>query len=324
VKPAAAAFAAIALFAASSQVQAQERIAGTSAALPESSAARELSLGYIYPANVYSRAQYGTGGVGLRNRGGGALNVSGVNKPTKAAFVYWAVITNGAAPPPVKSVKIQRITPAPSAVATITGTAIGITASPCWAGNTTTVYRGTVPLAIANGNGTYQITLNAGASGSTAGGDPWYTAQTLPLMEGASLVVVGTGQANVALYDRGLAGNMFSTTLSYTLALPSAATGRNVIIDNIGADGQVGSSRNGLTSSSNESTIINGYYVAGEYSPANDSDWNGAIAGPLPQLWDNTGHQINASAPAGTWYLNTTVYAGGDCLVPVANVVALY
>lgn len=322
MKTAAAALAAIALFAVSAQVQAQERIAGTAAAAPESSAAREVSLGYIYPSNIYAGAQYGTGGVGLRNRGGGALNVSGVNKPTKAAFVYWAVITNGAAPAPVKSVKIQRIAPTASPVATITGTAIGITASPCWAGNTTTVYRGAVPLAIANGNGTYQVTLNPGASGLTTGGDPWYSAATLPLMEGASLVVVGTGQARVALYDRGLAGNMFAWDLYYTLSLPSAATGRNVIIDNIGADGQLGRSRDGGLAS--ETTIINGYYVAGEYSPANDSDWNGAIAGPLPQLWDTTGHQINASAPAGTWYLNVSVYGVGDCVVPVANVVALY
>lgn len=324
MKAIATAFAVVALVATSSPGQAQERTAGTSAALSGSSAASELSIGYVYPSNVYTGAQYGTGGVGLRNRAGGALNVSGVNKPAKAAFVYWAVITNGAPPAPVKSVKIQRIAPAPSAAATVIGTAIGTTASPCWAGNTTTVYRGAVPLAIANGNGTYQVTLNPGASGSTTGGDPWYTATTLPLMEGASLVVVGTGQANVSLFDRGLSGNMFSSTLYYTLALPTAATGRNVIIDNIGADGQLGKSRDGATATSSESTVINGYYVAGEYSPTNDSDWNGAIAGPLPQLWDNTGHQINASAPAGTSYLSVSVYANGDCLVPVANVVALY
>lgn len=297
---------------------------GTSKALSKAAAEVEADLGTIFASNVYTKAQYGTGGVGLRNRSGGALNVSGVNKPTKAAFVYWAVITAGAPPAPVKSVKIQRIAPTASAVATLAGTAIGITGSPCWSGDTTTVYKAAVPLAIANGIGTYQITLLAGASGATTGGDPWFSALKLPLMEGASLVVVGTGNANVSIFDRPLAGNMFSGNLTYTLGLTVAATGRNVTFDNISADGQVGSSRDANPTISGEVTTINGIPYAGPGSDLVDSDWNGAIAGPLPQLWDTTGHQINEAAPAGTTSLNVSVDAFSDCLVPVANVVALY
>lgn len=297
---------------------------GTSKALTEAAAEAEADLGTIFASNVYTNAQYGTGGVGLRNRAGGALNVSNVNKPTKAAFVYWAVITTGAPTAAVKSVKIQRIAPTASAVATVAGTAIGVTASPCWSGDTTTVYKAAVPLGIANGAGTYQITLLAGASGATAGGDPWFSAQKLPLMEGASLVVVGTGKANVSIFDRPLAGNMFSGNLTYTLGLPVAATGRNVTFDNIGADGQLGASRDANPAISGEITTINGIPYAGPGSDLVDSDWNGAIAGPLPQLWDTTGHQINDAAPAGTTSLNVSVDAFSDCLVPVANVVALY
>ncbi len=301
---------------------AQEATLGARTGAAEASAPTELALGTIAPSNNYTAAQYGTGGVGLRNRPGGALNVSGVNKPTKAAFVYWAVVTNGAPAAAVKSIKIQRTAPTASAAATVAGAAIGVTDSPCWGGDRTTVYRAAVPLAVANGNGTYQVTLLAGASGATGGADPWFSPVKFPLMEGASLVIVGTGAARVSLFDRGLAGNMFFDNLTYTLRLPVAATGGNVIIDNIGADGQLGSSRDAYIS--DETTTINGIPYAGPGGIDTDSDWNGAIAGPLPQLWDTTGHQINDAAPAGTTSLNISVNSFGDCLVPVANVVALY
>jgi hypothetical protein len=303
---------------------AQESALGTRHAVSEATAAAEIALGTIFPEHTYTSAQYGTGGVGLRNRPGGALNVSGVNKPTKAAFVYWAVITNGAPPAAVKSVRIQRVVPTTSAVATVAGTAVGITSSPCWGGDRTTVYKAAVPLGVANGNGTYKITLLAGASGATGGADPWFSPVKFPLMEGASLIVVGTGAASVSIFDRPLSGNMFADNLSYTLALPVAATGRNVTLDLIGADGQAGGSRNGDPSLSGETTFINGIQYAGPGGANNDSDWNGAIAGPLPQLWDTTGHQINAAAPAGTTSLNVSMTSFGDCLIPVANVVALY
>jgi hypothetical protein len=303
---------------------AQESVLGTLHAVPEATSAAEIALGTIFPSNAYTGAQYGTGGVGLRNRPGGALNVSGVNKPTKAAFVYWAVITSGAPPAAVKRVKVRRIGPTASAVATLAGAAIGVTDSPCWGGDTTTIYKAAVPLGIANGSGSYQITLLAGASGATGGLDPWFSPVRFPLMEGASLVIVGTGAADVSIFDRTLSGNMFSSVLTYTLGLPVPATGRNVIIDSIGADGQAGRSRDGDPSFSSETTVINGIQYAGPGGANKDSDWNGAIAGPLPQLWDTTGHQINAAAPAGTTSLNVSITSLGDCLIPVANVVALY
>lgn len=301
----------------------EHSVLGTASALPQASSA-EISLPTIFPSSIYTRAQYGTGGLGLRNRPGGALNVSGVNKPAKAAFIYWAVVTTGAPPAAVKSIKVKRITPTASALVTVAGVVIGTTASPCWGGSTTTIYRATVPLSVANGSGTYQLTLLPGASGLTGGTDPWFSPVKFPLMEGASLVIVGTGNANVSIFDSPLAGNMFTDNLTYTLALPVAATGRNVTLDNIGADGQVGRSRDGNSLWSTETTTINGIRYAGPGSTVNDSDWNGAIAGPLPQLWDNTGHQINAAAPAGTTSLNISIDAFGDCIIPVANVVALY
>ena len=280
---------------------------------------------------TYQTAQFGSGGVGLRNRGTGAIGVSGVVTPVKAAYVYWAVITTGAALAPDKSIKLQRLSPTPaSAVVSVTGTLIGTGASPCWPGNTISVFRGAVPVTVATGNGLYQITLLARAGGLTNGADPWVGAQTLPLMEGASLVIVGTGVAGqrVVIYDAGLAGNTFrgDTGLSYSLTLPVATTGKLTLLDNIGADGQEGASRLAKAGNANERTTINGVNVAGPGSVANDSDWNGSSAKPLPQLWDDTGHDITSATPKGTTVLNFEIQRLGssstiDCMTTVANII---
>ena len=239
------------------------------------------------------------------------------------------MITSGAALAPDKTIKLQRLSPAPaSAVVSVAGTLLGTGASPCWGGTTISVFRGTVPLTLANGNGFYQVTLLAGAGGTTSGADPWVSAP-LPLMEGASLVIVGTGPAGqrVAFYDAGFAGHTFfgNPGLSYSLTLPVAATGALTLLDNIGADGQEGASRRSGAGLGNERTIINGVHVAGPASTANDSDWNGSSAKPIPQLWDDVGHDIIAATPSGTTVLNVNISNGGvstyDCLTTVVNIV---
>jgi hypothetical protein len=91
---------------------------------------------------------------------------------------------------------------------------------------------------------------------------------------------------------------------------------------NIGADGQLGSSRKALSGNGDEITKINGKLG----SLYNDSDWNGSSARPLPQLWDDTGHDITVATPSGTTTLNITIANKGethfDCLTPVANIVS--
>src|SRR5689334_16384038 len=57
-----------------------------------------VELGSIAAANVFTKANYGTGSAALRNRLAGGLEVSTVPSPVKAAFLYWAVITNGSVP----------------------------------------------------------------------------------------------------------------------------------------------------------------------------------------------------------------------------------
>ncbi len=273
----------------------------------------------------YKSASYGSGGVALRNRSTGALGISGVITPVKAAYLYWAVITNGAPTSTATSVTLEREFPTPTASAVITGKVVGSGAQPCWTGTTITVYRGSVPTTLATGNGSYRVTLKAGAGGSTSGGDPWVGTQTLPLWEGASLVIVGTGTGTVILYDSGISGATFHTSLSYTLNFGLAATGKLTLFDSIGADGQIGSSRKALAGYGKESMTLNGKAVSGPSSLYNDSDWNGSSGSPLPQLWDDTGHDITNTTPAGTTSLAVLISepaaASNDCVTPVANIV---
>ena len=119
-------------------------------------------------------------------------------------------------------------------------TPIGSGPSPCWRGDRVTVFRGAIPLSLASGNGLYLVLLRPGANGSRAGESPW-EASDPPLFEGVSIVLVGSGNSTVTVYDRGFAGEMFFDDLTYRLNSPvSVANAREVILHNIGADGQTG------------------------------------------------------------------------------------
>ncbi|HEX9903621.1 MAG TPA: hypothetical protein VGA77_01530 [Propylenella sp.] len=292
-------------------------------------AAARIDLGAIDPSKVFENAAFATGGVGLRNRRIGGVEISGVSGGVKRAFAYWAVITDGPPGPAVRSVQLRRLFPGPpTPFETISGVAIGTGDSPCWSGDRITVYRGAVPKSVASGNGQYLVKLNNGANGNTDGRDPWASdgSLALPLFEGLSLVIISRGNATVAVYDGDFAGAMFFDELVYRLKLPVGLAGASqVLFHNIGADGQKGNSLTVFAATAAEVTTLAGQAIAGPGSPANDSDWNGAIAGPLPQLWDDTGHDVTAEAlqsPTNKT-LSLSVQAPDDCLVPVANVVSI-
>ncbi|MBI3477983.1 MAG: hypothetical protein HY010_19795 [Acidobacteria bacterium] len=283
----------------------------------------------VAPFLTLSNAEFTSAGASLRNRGGSAIQISGIVPPVSAAFLYWAVITNGAPPAAVQSLRIKRLAPAPaSGNVRVVGTQVGTGPAPCWPGTQVTVYRGMIPAAVATGNGLYQVTLLAGAGGRTDGADPFDLPIVNPLWEGASIVMVGAGTGLVSIYDRGgLAGNTFvpSVPFNYTLALPVMAT-RFTYMDNIGADGQHDQSRSrtAVREESNETTNVNGLAIAGIGAEYVDSDWNGSSGLPVPGLWDDTGHDITTAA-LGAGALNITIFNSGptatDCLVTVANVV---
>ena len=299
---------------------------GTSASQSAVNAPSTVALSPLAPLAGFSGASYATGGKGMRNQRAGGIVISGAKKPIQGAFIYWAVISQGAPVAADQSVIVQRLFPTPASTAVkVVGSVVGSGPQPCWSGDTITVFRGTIPLTVATGNGSYQVTLNAGASGTTNGTDPW-VGGNLPLFEGASIVLVGTGTGQVALYDSGLSGSTFNSSLTYTLLLPATATGALTLWDNIGADGQQGKSRS--SSVAKEKTTINGVAVAGPGSAYNDSDWNGSAGSPLPQLWDDTGHNITAATKSGTTSLNITFNTNDgttpDCLTAVANVVEVH
>jgi hypothetical protein len=170
------------------------------------------------------------------------------------------------------------------------------------------------------------VRLIAGAAGTTDGSDP-FVAIVDPLWEGASIVMIGAGTGTVSLFDQGLAGITFvpNFPFAYTLVLPMAG-GPSTILDNIGADGQhsIGPSRVPVWLETDETTSVNGVLIAGFGSQYMDSDWNGSSGLPVPELWDDTGHDIT-NAAQGNFNLNIEIFNSGgnasDCLVTVANVV---
>ena len=288
-----------------------------------------LNLGNIPPFRVFKNASYGTGGVALRNRGAGGISISGVVAPVQAAYVYWAVIQPNKA---ASVITVKRLFPGVAGPVNLPGVVVGGGPVPCpWPGGQIIVFRAQIPLGIAIGNGLYEVSLLAGAAGAVNGSDPWTTPIVLPLWDGASIVMVGQPSLAahpglVTIYDRGLAGHTFTSGvgLAYNLLLPGATPGNRTLIDNIGADGKhaFGASRLANPGVTSEQTTIGGPAFAGPGSAYWDSDWNGSSGLPVPELWDDTGHDITALG-AGLPNLPVTVSqpGGGDCLTPVVNVV---
>ncbi len=222
---------------------------------------KQIDNGVPFLTASYSNASYGTGGVALRNRRTGVIHISGVSGATQAAWLYWAVLLNNPTATQVSNVGHVTIArqfptgaPLPTSV-TLNGTLIAVGGDPCWGSTGTYVFRGQVPNTVATGNGLYRIALH-GATGLTDGEDPWDGNVVFPLFEGASLVVVGTGVASVGLVD-GQAGTTFTASYSNIYPLPATVgAGSQVLFDNFGYDGQIGTSR--TISASNETTTVAG------------------------------------------------------------------
>lgn len=271
------------------------------------------------PNAYYTSASVASGGVALRNRTTGVIHISGLTGAAQAAWLYVAVlIAPSSTAPTTLTFKLHRLSPTNlPTTSNVTAKLVKVAGDPCWASGGTAIYRAPVNAPLAGFNGLYQITLPTKGLIFTnnTGADPWAGPVTFPNAEGASLVIVGTGSQTVAIYDSQSAE--FSAAYTYSLTLPSA-TGASLRFDTIGADGQVGGSTSASAASSGETVSINGTQISGPGAPDSDSDWNGTIGGPLPQLWDDTAHTFAINA--GTSVLNVTTTPPGDCLVAVANV----
>ncbi len=289
----------------------------------------------IFLTASYANASYGTGGVALRNRRSGSISISGDTGATQAAWLYWAVLLKSPSAALLKKVNKLAIarqfpTGAPSpASATVTGTLLHIGGDPCWGSTGTYVYRAAVPLTVATGNGLYKITLTAAEAGLSDGEDPWDGNTVFPLWEGASLVIVGTGTSSVGLLD-GQAGTTFTSAYSNYYQLPATvAAGNRVLLDNFGYDGQLGNSRFG--SASNETSNAEGWpslahniLFAGPGGEVTDSDWDGSSGWPLPQLWDDTGHDISNAFNAGDYWVLVSYASPLDCVGTVGAVISVH
>jgi hypothetical protein len=288
------------------------------------------NLAQASSALVFGKASYATAGVALRNRRVGVVNISGVVKPVRAAYVYWAYLLGSAEAPSKQKLTLTTLPLTGSEMSVVvTGELLGVGADPCWSSNGIAVYRASVPTTFATGNGAYKIALSAPQSNLQTGEDPWDGNLKLPAAEGASLVLVGKGNYTVELYDSAIpsATTFIGTTYSYTLTLPATASGNSTLWDSIGADGQLGASR--AASYPGKPTTINGQNISGTGGVDSDSDWDGAAGFPLPQLWDDEGHDITIATPAGTTSLTIGITSEvdsnnyADCISTIANVVAV-
>jgi hypothetical protein len=275
------------------------------------------------PRARYTNADYQTGGTGLRNQRRGGITINGVTGTVTQSFVYWAILSS--APAPAHAVAtLTRLWPLGSgATTTLNGVVAGSGPSPCWPPSTVTVYRaGVSSPSVIPGNGVYMIDL--GDDASSTGDDPWVNAGPDPEAEGASIVVIYQGTGTTALYD-GFAGiTLPGGSLTYDLAT-GAYPGTHAHWDEIGVDGQKGSSRT-ATGAGTETTTVDGrpgaaapVTVAGPGSAANDSDWNGNDSTPLPSLWDTRGHEITDAMTSGDTTVRVSTTAPGDCITFAAN-----
>jgi hypothetical protein len=330
-KAAHAAAACAALIIGSSALAQTIAVPGTSAAASQAllSLIGSRNIGVIPPRAVYSQAGYATGGAALRNVASGGLTLSGTFAlPVKQAFLYWAYLLKPGAIAPVSDLIGFCAWNAAACINNVKGALIATGADTCWGSDGLAVFRADVtPLvAAAGGLGSYRVNVNPTLGFSTSGQDPWAGPIVFPAMEGASLVAIGGGAQTVAVFDTttsggpSLTGQTFYSQLGYALPLPNSVAVTPVLWDNIGADGQIGASRTPLVA--NETVTINGVQISGSGSVVEDSDWDGGSGWPLPQLWDDTGHDITRAAPPATPALKVLHQSAGDCLSTIANVVA--
>jgi hypothetical protein len=265
-------------------------------------------------------------GTGLRNTGFGTIRLRGVppGAVATAAFLYYSYIQGG----PIALVQNVVFNGT-----TVTAFFVNNQLQPCWNGaGTLRTYRAAVlPNLLPPINGDYSV--SGIPSNLTNGQDPWNpTSTTLPLAEGASLVVLYTHSSVpvgtwVQIHHPATPAVFGTLTFSHFLSQPLLVAARRHT--RIAADGQVGGSLNNFNAITNETTSLagptpqpfvqirgNGSYGSG----SEDSDLNGTDGEPLNQLWDT--HTMNVPGtitPPVTSY-RVRYVTPNDCIDPVVHV----
>lgn len=270
------------------------------------------------------KGEHVANGVGLRNRGGGTINLRGIpaDAVISRALIYWCFLSNSSSQNP--SIIINGDS--------INGTLVGSGTAPCWGVSNNYVYRAEVPMydLFMGGNGDYHISGVPSSDGK--GISPWAPVSGQNLAEGATLVVFYTRRGTPStssttyVYDsKSVSGTMFYSDFSTNLTgfTANRSTGK---FTSIGADGQIGSDVTSTYDVSRELSFFQGTQIAGYSSSPSpyqdaDSDWNGNEASPLNQLWDTSSHTVPIKSNSTS--AEVRYQAFGDCLVIVAFILTI-
>lgn len=138
----------------------------------------EAQIFAVGPAGAFAQSGYVASGTGLRNQGSGSIQIAGMPlvATVTRALLYWNVLNPT---DPGNGMKFDGHR--------VPGVSIGTAPDPCWGAGTSWAYRADVTDFV-NGNGTYQLT--GYPTGASNGLSPWSAGSPVPMMEGASLVVI--------------------------------------------------------------------------------------------------------------------------------------
>lgn len=289
--------------------------------LTKATALQELMIREeIKPVEVI-KGDHVANGIGLRNRGGGVINLRGIpmDSTLVKSYLYWCILGNTPVANP--TIAINGVT--------LNGSLVGIGDNPCWTVSKNYVYRAQVPnyLLYNAGNGDYEISGVPSSQGF--GMNTWDNYSGTYLAEGATLIIFyrsATAYNYVSyIYDKPISGSMFYSSFGANLG-GFTANKPYAKFTMIGADGQLGNGVWASYSCSTEHSFFQGRQIAGySNTPTSlqdaDSDWNGHDGEPLNQLWDTRTHmvQINLNSTSAL----VKYKSNGDCLVVCAFILSI-
>jgi len=247
------------------------------------------ALASLVPFRTHSGPiDYVAAGAAMRNQGYGTITVTWPG-PLVAAYLVWGLMDG--IPTSYTRGRLNGVW--------IDGTVVDSSPlNPCWIGGIHTL-AADVTAHVLNGPNS----LTEFPSGITTGEDPWVSPETLPMLEGATLVAIyqtGASAQEVTLYVA--ANTLTGAGASLTDTLPHAAA----------------------SSTSAKTTFI----VSDGQLPGNDARWNSMIldanafpggdpkATPTPwsygNLWDTRTYPV--AVPLGSTSDSATISGDGDCL----------
>ncbi|MBH0239380.1 hypothetical protein [Methylobrevis albus] len=287
-----------------------------------------LNLGVVLPTFTFRGATLVGAGTGMLSRGRAAIQIDNVTSRVRTAYIYWSYARETPYADTESKLSIRRVYPNEAAEAVeLTGERVGSWPACGISGRSVRAFRARVPTSVVIGNGIYLIAPDRSLQGDIDGNGGVPGQKRTPLWFGASLFVIGTGNDVVSIYD-GASRDQSWSRLVATLRLPAVSEAyRSVKLHQFGTGGSRTDSPDPVNKVSAEITTVNGVRIAGPGSPANDSDWNGATAGPNLFGWDHSVHEVLRTTE-GSEYNRSRLRIlldsnGNDCPRPFGAAVAI-